>query len=184
MASTDGGGTLARPSDEEIAEWVDQWGDRLVGFAWTYLHDAELAQDVAQETFLRLVAYRRRAPHRDVHPGWLFAVARRLCLDQLRRPATRGLPAAEAADARSGAAFAAVDVEAVLRQLKPADRECLWLFYYGGRSAVEIAQLLGIPPDRVKGRLYRARQRFGAAWRAGESRRPPGQRRPSADTDK
>ncbi len=177
----DGGGRLARPSDGDIADWVERWGDRLVGFAWTYLHDAELAQDVAQETFLRLVKDRRRMARREVHPGWLFAVARRICLDHLRRPAARTLPGAEVADPHSAKAFLAVDVESVLRQLKPADRECLWLFYYGGLSVAEIAQLLGIPPDRAKARLYRARQRFGAEWRADEAARPAGGGRPRAN---
>lgn len=62
-----------QPGDEDlvqVVQWVEAWGDRRVGFAMTYVRDAEVAQDVAQETFLRLVALRRRTPGRPVHPGW------------------------------------------------------------------------------------------------------------------
>ncbi len=160
------------PGDEELVRWVNVWGDRLVGFVMTYVHDAEVAQDVAQETFLRLVAARRGAPARSLHPGWLFTVARRLALDHLRRR-RRAPPdtAADTADPRAAGAFLTVEVESGLRQLSRADRECLWLFYYGGLTLSEIAAELEVSPDRVKARLFRARRRFGQRWRDDEAAR-------------
>ncbi len=156
-----------QPGDDEIVQWVEAWGDRLVGFAMTYVHDAQAAQDVAQETFLRLVALRRRTPGRRVHAGWLFTVARHLALDHLRRRRRVTAVGPDAPDAQASGAFLAVEVESVLRQLPRGDRECLWLFYYGGRSLGEIAAELGVSSERVKARLFRARRRFGQRWRDG-----------------
>lgn len=168
-----------QPGDEkldeelvQVVQWVETWGDRLVGFAMTYVRDAEVAQDVAQETFLRLVALRRRTPGRAVHPGWLFTVARRLCLDYLRRRVPAQDTGREAPDPCASGAFLTVEVESVLRQLSRGDRECLWLFYYGGLSLSEMAAQLGVPPDRVKARLFRARRRFGQRWRDDDPGRP------------
>jgi DNA-directed RNA polymerase specialized sigma24 family protein len=34
--------------------WIQQWGDKMTQFAYLRTHDRELAQDIAQEAFLRL----------------------------------------------------------------------------------------------------------------------------------
>lgn len=92
-------------------------------------------------------------------------MTRRLALDYLRRRVLAQDTGPEAPDPRASGAFLSVEVESVLRQLARGDRECLWLFYYGGLSLSEIAAQLGVPPERVKARLFRARRRFGQRWR-------------------
>jgi DNA-directed RNA polymerase specialized sigma24 family protein len=111
-----------------LATYVERYGDRLVQFAYTFLHDWEGAQDMAQDTVLRAVASRRH-----LTPGWLFTVAHHLAIDEVRRrrvgPVADVEPETNGPD--SGLAFLGTDA---LRHLGRRDRECLWLFYYGGLS--------------------------------------------------
>ena len=149
------------PAPGDFDTWVAAWGDRLTQFAYTYTANWASAQDVAQETFLRL--YRQEQAGRPVHPGWLFAVARHLCIDAKRRAEPEPLSGGEA-DAGEEPALRRLLVRDLLDRLPPRDREVLWLFYYGGLSMAEVAGVVGIPARQVKTRLYRARQRFRALW--------------------
>ncbi len=71
---------MSRPKDSRDDDWMSElithWGDPIVRFAQMYTGNPDLAQDVAQETFARLLVWRRQYPGRAFRPGWLFAVAR------------------------------------------------------------------------------------------------------------
>lgn len=149
------------PAPGDFDTWVAAWGDRLTQFAYTYTENWGSAQDVAQETFLRL--YRQWQAGPPVHPGWLFTVARNLCIDAKRRAEPHPLRGGHA-DAGEESAVRRLLVRELLDRLPPRDREVLWLFYYGGLSMAEVAGVLGIPARQVKTGLYRARQRFRALW--------------------
>jgi len=147
--------------------FIERWGAALVRFGTAYTGDGELGQDVAQETFLRLLQWHGRYPGREFHPGWLFTVARHTAIDLLRK--TRHEPCAvlsEQGQTPQEQALTRLAVRQVLDMLSGADRECLMLFYFGEWSVREIADHLGSSPERVKMRLRRARQRFADRWEA------------------
>ncbi len=150
-----------------IEAWVRDWGDRITQFACTYAADAGLAQDAAQETFLRLFRWRAGHPHDTVTAGWLFTTARNVTIDLLRRRrevVTDSLHPREPGPERSMDLATRIAVRDALDALPPADRECLWLFYYGGFSVAEIATELRLTTSGVKARLMRARHRFARLW--------------------
>ncbi|MDA8346574.1 MAG: sigma factor [Thermaerobacter sp.] len=64
---------------EDGASWVEAWvnshGDRITQFAYTYTHDWEAAQDIAQETFLRLYRSRTDLQRTTRQDGWLTGSA-------------------------------------------------------------------------------------------------------------
>lgn len=129
--------------------------------------DANLAEDAAQETFIRawqhLPGYRPRSPFRN----WLYRIATNVARDALRRER-------ETVDADSISLVAHIDgPEAVMegqergervRQavlaLPPASRSVLVLREYEGLSYREIAETLGIPSGTVMSRLNYARNRL------------------------
>ncbi|MEW5761963.1 MAG: RNA polymerase sigma factor SigX [Bacillota bacterium] len=131
--------------------------------------DGTAADDVTQETFLRL--YRSPPPDMTNIRAWLFRVAANLAANHLRSERRRAHREA-AQTARTGPWEGAEDVadsvlrrdetsrvQAALAKLSARDRACLWL-RYSGASYAEIAAALGIKRNAVGTVLARARARF------------------------
>jgi RNA polymerase sigma-70 factor, ECF subfamily len=131
------------------------------------------AEDVAAEVFAELLANERRALTRFREPwslsGWLSIVARRRASKLLRgarrQPQTLEDPTQMAADARSVISdVAQVEQADLVREqlgkLSDRDRLALQLFYEGGRSYKEVAEILDIPTNRIGTLLARARRRL------------------------
>jgi RNA polymerase sigma-70 factor (ECF subfamily) len=155
---------------------------RLVGYLQRMTGDRALAEDLVQQSFLKV--HRSRGAYvRGADPvPWIFAIARRTFLDEARRkkrskvqvarderavpepPA--GLDGAAADDAASarepGSAGdgrpepAMVQAAiAALERLPPAQREALVLTKMGGKSIAEAAAITGTTPGAIKLRIHR-----------------------------
>ncbi len=131
---------------------------RLVGRFFKQREDVE---DMAQETFLtawsKLGTYQARAPFEH----WLTRVCLNCCYARLRKrqPAEQAL-SEEDLPAHRTDPDAGLEIERLLRPLKPADRFILLLLDGEGRSVAEIAERLGWTRVNVKVRAHRARQRM------------------------
>lgn len=141
-------------------------GAELYRFARRSLGDAGMAEDVVQETFVRAWRARHRFdPELGTLRTWLFAIARRLVIDQARTRSKRALFTPEDAvdDGSAGdddleRAMMAWHVEEAMRRLRPEHRRVLVDTYYRGRRSREIADELGIPEGTVRSRLFYALQ--------------------------
>ena len=148
---------------------VHQAGVRA--FARGLLGDRVLAEDIAQEAFLRawrgLGAFRGDA----AFATWLYTITRRVALDEVRRRAVRTVPAdevAELADRRAGDPVLRGDLERALGALEPAQREAFLLVVVLGLSYLEAGGLTGCPAGTVASRVFRARTRLATALRLRE----------------
>lgn len=149
--------------DEWMSHQIASWGDAVLRFASVYTGNRDLAQDVAQETFARVLVWRRRHPSRYLHPGWLFSVARNISVDVLRRlPDQRDIEPRQPDS--SGDSLTRLAVRQALRRLPAKDRECLVLFYFADWPIVKIAAHTRTTPAAVKMRLQRAKARFRKSW--------------------
>ena len=141
---------------------------RLYGFVLRLTRDASLAQDLSQETWLRLAANARRLAPDTQLQAWLFRVARNLfvsqrrwaivqdaCLSALRlarAPHALPTPLEQACtDARTLA------LERALGALPLRDREILLLVSVEGLNAAEVANIVGASHAAVRKRVSRAR---------------------------
>lgn len=137
--------------------------DRLEHFCYKLCRDESRAEDLTQEVFLRALQNRKLIDcftERQCK-AWLFATARNLYCDQVRRTAKEEqllqtfFPAEDSAD--EDAALDAVEVSTLLARLSPEDRKLFALRYTAGYSATELGQLLCLPPGTVRTRLARIR---------------------------
>lgn len=134
--------------------------------------DPDLAEDLAQESFVRLLD--QDLPEAEIRP-WIFAVATNLVRDSartrerrrrlLQARGERGIHA-PSADAWVERAERIASVRAVLDKLSERDRKLLLLREEGFKYA-EIAKLIGVVPGSVGTLVARALRRFAAAYSAG-----------------
>jgi RNA polymerase sigma-70 factor, ECF subfamily len=142
---------------------------RLYRLLYHLTGDVEVAQDLAQQTFVRawqaLASFRRDA---RLAP-WLNQIAYHEYTHWLRgrRPHVPLEQAAEAPDPRAAGALEEIVTRGALACLSPEHRETFLLFHLQGLSVEEVALVLEIPVGTVKSRLHIARRRlresFGAA---------------------
>lgn len=158
-----------RGDDGWLRAWMTQHGDALMRMARAYVRDEAAAQDIVQETFLRLYYQHKRAPQRTLTAGWLFTVARHLALDavrQTRRRPTLGLTEAELVHWDADA-LPRLDLEQALDRLRQPDRELLLLLYFEEWSIQELADHYRLSPQAVKSRLFRARRQLKRLYHSG-----------------
>ena len=133
-------------------------------FCWRLLRSSD-AEDLAQDAFVRaFVHFERFDPERPLLP-WLIAIARRLCLDLLRRrkvmaTAETKPPSGPPAPGPEGEASLREQLERLERALADLDegpREAIVLFHIEGMSYRDIAAALEVPMGTVMTWLHRGR---------------------------
>ena len=130
-------------------------------------HDAE---DMAQDTFVRLFKYRNRYKPSAKFTTFLYLLARQVRIDALRAAKRKSefekaLAKQQQIETQTGtqADGHAPDLEACLSRLTPVMREVVTLNIYQGLTYEEMAQTLGIPLGTVKSRLFHAMRILRAA---------------------
>ena len=161
---------LRRGDAAGLGGLMERHQDRLLRYLKRLVGDEAVAEDVFQQAWLhaaeRIGRYDASRPFRP----WLFAVARNLAIDELRRRRPESLddagePAApERGDdqplARAIAGQRRERVAAALGGLAPLDREALSLRFEEDLALGEIAALLDVPLPTAKARVYRALARL------------------------
>ena len=143
----------------------------VYAFCAKMLLDRAVAQDVMQETFVRVYENRQRLMKVGSFKSWLFTIARNQCLNNLRRSKRHTKFDETAADVQvfdGETPFArlmkAEQVELVnrfLNELSPEYREVLVLREYQNLSYDEIASVTRNTVSSVKSRLFKARRKLG-----------------------
>jgi len=152
--------------EEALAALYDLYGRRLYALGVHLLHDRGLAEDLVQETFVRLWrSADRYDPRRSSVRTFIYTLARRAAVDLWRRSSREPSAIADAPETEDGVGGAAfdevvmrLDVGEALDTLTPAHREVLELQYHGDLTQTQVAERLGIPLGTVKTRtLYALR---------------------------
>ena len=152
-----------RGDNEALEQLVIGYGDGLIGYAYCFLHDFAAAEDVMEDTFATLIVKRKRFISRAPFEAYLFRIARNKCLDRLRKAKreTRldGIELAAAVDIEDDALKVVRDEKVYKSMLTlPQDyRTVLYLTYYQGFTADEVASALGKNKKQVYNLLSRAK---------------------------
>jgi RNA polymerase sigma-70 factor (ECF subfamily) len=161
---------LRRGDTAGLAGLMGRHQDRLFRYLLRLVGDEAVAEDAFQQTWLQVAERIGRFDASRPFAPWLFAVARNLALDHLRRRRSESLDEAGepvAPDgietdplARAVARERAGRVAVALQALAPLDREVLCLRFEEDLALPELAQTLGVPVPTAKARLYRALARL------------------------
>jgi len=163
---------LRRRDPDLLDRLIEQYHYRLLRYLLVLTSSQETAEDLFQETWMRVLEKGRQYSARWKFETWLFAIARNLAIDLLRRRQPLSLEAllepgedeapiqVQAADDATPFETAAQSEEArriasLLHRLPPAYREVLVLRFQEDLDLNEIAAIVGTPLSTVKSRLYR-----------------------------
>jgi RNA polymerase sigma-70 factor, ECF subfamily len=152
-----------------VVELYRRYARRLYGFGLRLLGDPGLAEEVVQETFVRLWRTAARFdPARGSLGGYMFVMARSVAADVRKRPSSRVLAPVEDADLppvedNLDRLMESLVVREALDSIGPAQRDVLSLAYDQGLTQSEIAQRLSIPLGTVKTRMFHGLRAMRAA---------------------
>lgn len=177
---------MQAPADELLIGRIAQ-GDRLAmqvlfarhhvriyRFVLRLLRDEMAAEDVIGEVFLDVWRQANRFEGRSAVSTWLIAIARFKALSMLRKRRDDALDeqTAEAIEEPSDDPELAIakrdkgeKLRACLAALSRDHREIIDLVYYHEKSVEEVAQIVGIPENTVKTRMFYARKKLGELCR-------------------
>ncbi len=148
---------------------------RVFRFVLRLVRDETTAEDVISEVFFDVWRQAGRFEGRSSVSTWMLAIARFKALSALRRPTDEEFDEAGAAAVEDAADDPEISLEkkdkgASIRKclagLSPQHREIIDLIYYHEKSVLEVAEIVGIPENTVKTRMFYARKRLAELLKA------------------
>ena len=164
----------ARGKLSALDELVARYRLPLLRFAYRVTGDESCAEDVVQETFVRVMQKAQSYSARGYFKTWLFTIAANLCKDELKRRTRHNECSLDFLDELQGdSAPAVTEADALLRwqlsialQTLPTDhRMALVLHHCQQFSYDEIGEVLGCPAGTVKSRVHYALQHLRKVMR-------------------
>jgi len=151
---------FAHGDRKRFDELFDRYRQTLYAFYRRRVLHRERAEELVQETFLVLLRSASRYQHQAPFRTYLFAIAFRVLGAERRRTALRSFLFVSSVKTERSQEHSVEDVlwlRQALGRLEKIDREILMLREFEQLSYEEIAQLLRLPLNTVRSRLFRAR---------------------------
>src|SRR2546422_5061848 len=182
---------LSGASDQDIVAWAKQGHEAafrelvrryerpVFSLLYRMVRDRALAEDLAQETFIKVLNGIRSYNPQFKFSSWIFKIANNAAIDQLRRRdldtlSLDGSPHATTADEMRATSLQIGDrgesplqevearelggaIERAIARLRPEYRSCILLRHVEGHSYEEIAEILELPLGTVKTYIHRGR---------------------------
>lgn len=140
---------------QRVQKLFEEYKDMVYRLALSYLGNAEDAQDISQEVFLRLLRWNGRI-RSGAERAWLTKVTVNCCKDLL----SSRVPTREVEETDAVYFPETFDLKEAVMALPGDYRVVVFLHYYEDYSTREIADLLKVSQSVVTTRLHRARQRL------------------------
>ncbi len=141
----------------------------LRGYLMRISGNAALAEDIMQESYVRFLCAKGCEGGEVNYRRYLYQIATNLMRDHWRRPRSSSIEELPESTFASRNQLARVDsqitLDPALAQLRPRDRQVLWLAYAEGYSHKEIAEITGLRSGSVRLLLFRARRKMARLLR-------------------
>ena len=146
----------------QLAErYLDQYGNMMLRFAYTYLKNKEDAEDVVQDALIKAIGAAASFENETHEKSYLLKVVKNCCLDVLRKQRNHlneELDENVSAEEKEDLSF----VREAVGKLPQNEREAIHLYYEEGYSTKEIAKLLGRKETTVRSDMMRGRNHLKA----------------------
>src|SRR6476660_6649067 len=172
-------------SEAAYRELLTRYERPVFSLIFRMVRDREMAEDLAQETFVKVLNNIDRYSPDFKFSSWLFKIANNLTIDHLRRRrvdtiSIEGAPDAVTAESAKATSISIVagdesplaelesrelgqSIERAIAKLRPEYRACILLRHVEDRSYEEIAEIVKLPLGTVKTYIHRARHELRAA---------------------
>ena len=153
--------------DNAFAEIIREYRDGLILYINSFVCNITEAEDLAEDTFIKLVTKRPRYNGKASFRTWLYTIGGNLARDYLRRAAKRGTLPLEnyemTADEQELEGIVIrnecnIAVHRSMNKLKAEYRQILWLIYFEGMSMKDASAVIGIKTHAAENLAYKARQ--------------------------
>ncbi len=182
---------ITTATDQEVVEWARQGHERayrelvrryqrpVFSLIYRMVRDRERAEDLAQETFVKVLNALDSYRSEYKFSSWIFKIANNAAIDQLRRKeldtlSLDGAPDAVTTERQEGTSLQLAhggespldelqarelgsQIEQAIATLRPEYRSCIMLRHVQGYAYEEIAEMLDLPLGTVKTYIHRAR---------------------------
>jgi len=159
-----------------FAELVNKYQKPVHTLAWRKIGDFHIAEDITQDTFLKVYQSLHTLKDPNQFSGWLYVITANLCATWLRKKRIQTQPlegtettmiqedaySRHVTEERSRTAAEAQRevVKKLLAKLQESERTVMTLYYLGEMKVEEISRFLGVSASTIKSRLRRARNRL------------------------
>ena len=162
--------------DAAFSTLVQKHQKSVHALVWRKIGDFHIAEEITQDTFLRV--YKSLATLKDpnLFAGWLYVIANRLCINWSEKNNTaiqslEDTPIEEIEESTythylseqrevEASDYHCEIVQKLLQKLPESERTVVTLYYLGEMTAKEIAKFLGVSVNTIKSRIRRARERL------------------------
>jgi RNA polymerase sigma-70 factor (ECF subfamily) len=146
--------------DQALRLIVPVFKRKVFALAFSFTHNRDEAEDLAQEVFVKVWKALPRFDGRALLSTWIYTITRNTSLSALRgRRETCGIEEA-VASADNEAEVERMLLQRLVERLPDRQRQVIALFYMQDHSHEEVAQMLDMPVGTVKTLLHRARERL------------------------
>ncbi|GAK42615.1 RNA polymerase sigma factor [Paenibacillus sp. TCA20] len=167
---------ILKGDQRAFAELVELYKDKLFHLAYRMLNNRHEAEDIVQETFLRVYRNMEKYDPEQKFSTWIYRIATNLCIDRLRRKKPSYSLDAELGDQEGTDGYAMIpsdnrtpESEALLSETQRIIRDAIEtlpakyksimvLRYLQDLSLQEISDILGMPVTTIKTRVHRGRE--------------------------
>jgi RNA polymerase sigma-70 factor, ECF subfamily len=163
-------GNARTSSADRVLDLYLNYGGVVYGRCRRMLRDATAAEDITQETFLRVHRAERSIPGPEAVLPWLYRIASNLCLNAIRDGRARPQLFEEPPDRAGGCLEEWLAnrnlVARLIARVSPKVQVTAWMFYIDAMGQGEIAEVLGISRRSVAKRLAQFKSRSQQFLRA------------------
>lgn len=153
---------------EQTERLVETYADMLLRLSYTWLGSAHDAEDICQTVFLKVIESGRTFDSPAHEKAFLIRAAINACKDERKAARRRSVPLDACAEQPAPEHDADSEVRDAVAALDEKYRIVIYLHYYEGYTAREIASMLRVPTPTVTTRLRRARALLGGMLEGGE----------------
>ena len=151
--------------DNGLVEIIRDYKDGLMLYINSFVRNIDTAEELAEETFVKIVIKKPKYNEKSSFKTWLYAIGRNAALDHLRHKRKNDLQAEEFQNEDEESLEKSyirkedkLLIHKAIKKLKPEYRQVLWLTYFEDFSNKETAKLMKKSIHNIETLIYRARK--------------------------